>query len=66
MSLMASFLNKQKHESLDALACAADAEGRLHTANERRAYLPLSSVIFRLRTDARAVPMTGSLSYRKR
>ncbi|KIM90094.1 hypothetical protein PILCRDRAFT_171861 [Piloderma croceum F 1598] len=35
MSEMASYLNKQKHESLDALACAADAEGRLHTANER-------------------------------
>ena len=35
MSDMASYLNKQKHESLEALTCAADAEGRLHTANER-------------------------------
>ena len=35
MSDMASFLNKQKHESLDALSCAAEADGRLHTANER-------------------------------
>jgi hypothetical protein len=35
MAEMASYLNKQKRESLDALACAAEAEGRLHTANER-------------------------------
>jgi hypothetical protein len=35
MTEMASYLNKQKRESLDALACAAEAEGRLHTANER-------------------------------
>jgi hypothetical protein len=35
MSQMASFLNKQKHESLDALTCAAEAEGRLQTANEK-------------------------------
>jgi hypothetical protein len=42
VSEMASFLNKQKQESLDALTCAADAEGRLHTANERSAFLSLS------------------------
>jgi len=35
MSEMAAYLNKQKHESLDALTCAAEAEGRLYTANER-------------------------------
>lgn len=30
---MASFLNKQKRESLDALACAAEAESRLNNAS---------------------------------
>jgi hypothetical protein len=35
ISEMASFLNKQKQESLDALTCASEAESRLHIVNEQ-------------------------------